>query len=39
MLAAGGLSTDADIDDAPEAFRDILERVDLGYYEATRPNS
>ena len=33
VLEAGGLSTDADIDDAPEAFRDILERVDLGYYE------
>ncbi|KAA9399547.1 HAD family hydrolase [Haloarcula sp. CBA1130] len=33
VLESGGLSTDADIDDAPEAFRAILERVDLGYYE------
>ncbi|MFB6222115.1 MAG: HAD family hydrolase [Haloarcula sp.] len=33
VLQDGGLSTDADIDDAPEQFRDILERVDLGYYE------
>ncbi len=33
MLEAGGLPTHADIEDAPEAFRDILERVDLGYYE------
>ncbi|MBV0902115.1 HAD family hydrolase [Haloarcula salina] len=33
VLQAGGLSTDADISDAPDAFRDIVERVDLGYYE------
>ncbi|MEF8829706.1 MAG: HAD family hydrolase [Haloarcula sp.] len=33
VLQAGGLSTDADVADAPEAFREVLERVDLGYYE------
>lgn len=33
VLQAGGLSTDADIDTAPDGFRDIVERVDLGYYE------
>jgi len=33
VLQAGGLSTDADIGDAPDGFRDIVERVDLGYYE------
>ncbi|WP_276270760.1 HAD family hydrolase [Haloarcula litorea] len=33
VLADAGLSTDAALDAAPDAFRDVLDRVDVGYYE------
>jgi hydroxymethylpyrimidine pyrophosphatase-like HAD family hydrolase len=34
VFAEAGVSADADLEAAPEAVLDILERIDVGYYEA-----
>ena len=33
VLEAAGATSDADLDEAPEAVADVLERVDVAYYE------